>query len=319
MKYTDADSPNLDKTIMNSITKRDTTYRLFGYLMIIAASVLFGVNGNLSRLLLDDGISPVTLVELRMLIGGASLFIIMGVGWRKGLKLPSAHLGWLVAFGFSLALVTYCYFVAISRLPLAIALVIQFSATTWMALGEALWKRCLPSVTIFTAVILNFGGMILLTEVWQQNLKGLDRTGLLYATLALGAYIAYLLLGRRVGCNIPALPATAYGALIASIFWLAVQPPWSIPATTWQPHHVLLIILVGIIGMAIPFSLVLASLRRIDAMRVGITSMLELASAGIIAYFWLGQRLDFWQIIGCVLVFLGIIILQFEKLTKAEW
>ena len=50
--------------------------------------------------------------------------------------------------------------------------------------------------------------------------------------------------------------------------------------------------------MAIPFSLILGSLRRIDTMRVGIVSMFELPAAGIIAYFWLGQRLDAWQIAG---------------------
>jgi len=74
-----------------------------------------------------------------------------------------------------------------------------------------------------------------------------------------------------------------------------------------------LIALVGIFGMAIPFSLILGSLRRIDTMRVGIASMLELPAAGIIAYFWLGQRLDAWQIAGCVLVLFGVAILQYEK------
>ena len=65
--------------------------------------------------------------------------------------------------------------------------------------------------------------------------------------------------------------------------------------------------------MAIPFSFVLGSLRRIDATRVGIVSMLELVAAGIIAYFWLDQHLDLWQIIGCLLVLIGVTILQFEN------
>ena len=59
------------------------TYRLLGYLMIVTASMLFGVNGNLSRLLFDDGISPITLVELRMLIGGVCLLTVLIVGRRK--------------------------------------------------------------------------------------------------------------------------------------------------------------------------------------------------------------------------------------------
>jgi len=281
--------------------------------MIATASTLFGLNGSLSRLLFDDGISPITLVEFRMLIGAICLLAVLVIWQRRGLKVSRRSWGWIVAFGLSLAMVTYTYFVAISRLPLAIALVIQFTAPAWMVFGVAIWRRKLPSAYVLAALGLTFGGVILLTGLWRAHLNGLDAIGLLSCLLAVVAYIVYLLLGRQVGKSIPSLTATAYGALVASIFWFSVQPPWAIPATTWTLYHLILILLVGIIGMAIPFSLVLGSLRRIDPTRVGITSMLELVAGGIIAYFWLGQHLDFLQIMGCVLVMGGITILQSER------
>ena len=113
--------------------------------------------------------------------------------------------------------------------------------------------------------------------------------------------------------ELPALSSTTYGALVASLFWLVVQPPWSIPASTWQPQRLPLLILVGVVGMALPYALVLASLRRIEAVRVGMVSTFEMVSASVIAYFWLGQDLTIRQIMGCVLVLLGVIILQYEK------
>lgn len=297
---------------MNNREQRPS-YRILGYLMAIGASVLFGFNGSLSRLLFDDGVSPITLVEFRMIIGGFCLGSILLLGWRKGLKLPRRHWGWIIAFGLSLAMVTYTYFVAISRLPIAVALVIQFSATAWMTVGEAIWRRKMPSTYVLLALLLTFGGVVLLTEVWQKSLHRLDFLGLVFANLALITYIAYLLLGRRVGRDVPSFTATTYGALVASVFWLGVQPPWAIPAATWTPQHLTLIALVGIVGMAIPFTLIMTALRRIDATRVGIVSMTELVAAGIIAYFWLGQRLDLWQIGGCLGVLIGVTILQYEK------
>jgi len=282
--------------------------------MVAVASVMFGFNGNISRLLFNDGITPVTLVELRMIIGGCCLLAVLITGRRKELKVPRRSLGWLIAFGLSLALVTYTYFVSISRLPIAVALVIQFSSSAWMVLGEALWRRRRPSTYVLIALGLTIGGIILLTGIWRLSLNGLDAIGMLFALIATAMYIAYLVLGRRIGRDIPPLPATSLGALVASVFWLLVQPPWSIPASTWTPHHLLLIFLVGTIGMAIPFSLVLGSLRRIDATRVGIVSMLELVAAGVIAYFWLGQHLDLLQLAGCLFVMIGITILQYEKL-----
>jgi drug/metabolite transporter (DMT)-like permease len=294
------------------LERQVTTRRLAGYLMVVTSSLLFGFNGNLSRLLFDGGITPVTLVEFRMLIGGVSLLAVLLVGQRQGLKLQRRYWGWIVLFGLSLAIVTFTYFEAISRLPLAIAYVIQFSAPAWMTLGESIWRRKIPSTFVITALAFTFGGIILLTGVWRNSLNGLDSIGLLFASLSIVAFIVYLLVGRRIGQDLPALTATTYGAFVAGIFWLIVQPPWIIPASTWTVPHMLLIAVVGIVGMAIPFSLVLASLRRVDATRVAIVSMLELVAGGVIAYFWLGQHLDVWQIAGCLSVMVGITILQVE-------
>jgi drug/metabolite transporter (DMT)-like permease len=300
------------------LERQVTTRRLAGYLMVVTSSLLFGFNGNLSRLLFDEGITPVTLVEFRMLIGGVSLLAVLLVGQRQGLKLQRRYWGWIVLFGLSLAMVTFTYFVAISRLPLAIAYVIQFSAPAWMTLGESIWSRKIPSTFVITALASTFGGIVLLTGVWRNSLNGLDSIGLLFASLSIVAFIVYLLIGRRVGQDLPALTATTYGAFVAGIFWLIVQPPWIIPASTWTVPHLLLIAVVGIVGMAIPFSLVLASLRRVDTTRVAIVSMLELVAGGVIAYFWLGQHLDVWQIAGCLSVMVGITILQVEAVMQQQ-
>src|SRR5205085_5326104 len=113
----------------------DKTYRLGGYLLVITASLMFAVNGNISRILFDAGISPTTLVEFRMMIGCVLLFCFMLAGKRSELKIPHGRQWfWVIAFGLSLAAVTYVYFVAISRMPIAIVLVIQFSAPIWMTL-----------------------------------------------------------------------------------------------------------------------------------------------------------------------------------------
>jgi drug/metabolite transporter (DMT)-like permease len=291
---------------------------LTGYMMVICAALLFGLNAYFSRLLFDQGISPTTLVEFRMLIGGTCLVLALLCWKRSALKLPKHNWGTIIAFGLSLAFVTYTYFVAISRLPFAIALVIQFSATSWMALGQALWLRRWPSPAISLSVVLTLGGVLLLTGLWQQQISGLDSIGLVFALLSLITYIIYLVIGRYAGRNLPALTSTTYGALVASLFWLIVQPPWSIPVSTWQPQHLMLIMLVGILGMAVPFSLMLAALRRLDATRVGLVGMLELVASSFIGYVLLGQTLTIWQILGCLLVLAGIVIISIEQLYRAS-
>jgi len=147
--------------------------------------------------LIDRGVTPITLVEFRMFVGGCCLFGFLGLRQRHALKISWQVVGWLLAYGLCMALVTYTYFVAISKIPIAVVLVIQFTAASWMALGVALWRRRLPSRPMLVALSLTLGGVVLLTEVWQQNLGGLDPVGLLFAFFALVTFTVSCCSPRR--------------------------------------------------------------------------------------------------------------------------
>ena len=287
--------------------------KTLGFLFVLTAAVLFGINGSLSRLLFESGVTPLTLVEFRMLVGSLCLFAFLVTQPREIWRLPRHSRGWLVAFGLSIALVTYTYFVAISRVNIALVLVIQFTGPVWMATAVALWHRRMPSWQVLLALLLALSGVVLVTGLLELRLGSLDMIGLLFSLFALIAFIAYLVLGRRVGGQLHPIASTAYGAVVAAAFWFIVQPPWSVPASTFQPHTFVLIVLVGIIGMAVPFALEVAALRRLDATRAGIAAMFELPASALIAFLWLGQRLDLWQVLGCALVLAGITIVQLEK------
>lgn len=293
--------------------RRGTASSFLGYAMVLTAAVMFGINSSLSRLLFNSGVTPVTLVEIRMIVGGICLLSFCLMGPRHVLKLPRRALVWIIAFGLSLGLVTYTFFVSISRIPIAVTLVIQFTGPAWMTLAGAFWRKRLPSWSVLVALALTIGGVVLVTGLEHQSLSGLDSIGLLFAIFVLLLFIAYLMLGQRVGRHLPSVAGTAYAAIVASLFWLIVQPPWSVPASTWHPQTFGLIFLVGIIGMALPFSLELAALRRLDATRVGIAAMFELPASAAVAFIWLGQDLDLWQILGCALVLAGVTIVQLEK------
>ena len=234
--------------------------KTLGLLFVLTAAVLFGINGSLSRLLFDSGVTPVTLVEIRMIVGSLCLFALLSTQPRQVWRIPRRTWGWLVAFGLCIALVTYTYFVAISRVPIALVLVIQFTGPVWMATAVALWRRRLPSWHVFLALLLALSGVVLVTGLLEQRLGSLDVIGLLFSFFALISFIAYLVLGRKVGGHLHPIASTAYGAGVAAVFWLLVQPPWSIPASTWNLHTFILMVFVGIIGMAIPFSLEVAAL-----------------------------------------------------------
>ena len=57
--------------------------KTIGLLFVLTAAVLFGINGSLSRLLFDSGVTPLTLVEIRMIVGSLCLFALLATQPRQ--------------------------------------------------------------------------------------------------------------------------------------------------------------------------------------------------------------------------------------------
>ncbi|MGW6982607.1 EamA family transporter [Streptomyces sp. NPDC054932] len=282
-----------------------------GYLMVLTACTLFGLVGTESRVLIDHGITEITLTQFRMFFGFLSMGVALAVFRRDLLRVGRREVPGLIGFGLSLALVIYCYSMAIARLPLAVALVLQFSAAAWLTLADAVRRRRRPPLNVPVALALTLGGVVLMVGVSGSELGALDSVGLLFGLATTASYIVYLHCGRQVGKTVPAATSTTYGALVAAVAWTFVQPPWQIASAAWQPSNLVPLVLIGVIGMAIPFALILAALRRTGPERVGMLSTFEIVATSAIAYVWLGQTLSPQQCAGCLLVVVGVAVCSY--------
>lgn len=274
----------------------------------MTACVLFGLAGTTSRILIDHGISALTVTEFRMFFGFLSLFTVLGTTRRHLLHVSRQWLPRVAALGLSLALVIYCYSMAIARLPLAVALVLQFSSAAWLAAADAVRQRQRPPSNILVALPLTLGGVILMVGVGGAQLSHLDLTGLVFGLATAAAYILYLVCGRRIGAAVPAGTSTMYGSLVAAAAWSCVQPPWRIENTAWEPRTLVPLVLVGVLGMAAPFALVLTAVRRLGPTRVSMLGTFEIVATSVIAYVWIGQALTPAQCFGGVLVITGVTV-----------
>ena len=109
-----------------------------GYLMAAAAALLWGVNGAVSKTILSTGLSSERLAQVRSLGAAAGLVAIVAVIAPGRLRLTRRELPYLLAFGFiGLAFVQWFYFLAIHRLAIGVALLIEYLAP----LLVALWAR----------------------------------------------------------------------------------------------------------------------------------------------------------------------------------
>jgi drug/metabolite transporter (DMT)-like permease len=298
---------------------------LLGYGMIFLASTLFAVNGTVSKVIQDAGLSSARLTQVRSTGAFAGLALVLALTNRRALRLRAREVPLLVLFGVcGLAFVQWFYFIAIHRLAIGIALLIQYLAP----LLVALWARFVGHEEvrrrIWLALALALAGLALVVEIWSGI--ALDARGVAASLAGALSYALYILVAEHAVATRDPISLSCYGFFFASLFWAAVQPWWSFPdgvlgrTTSLHGHlaslHLPVWALVGwliVLGAIVPFALVLAALRHVSATRAGIAAMLELPAATLVAFLWLGESLGLFQLLGGGVVLGAIALAQTSR------
>ncbi len=295
-----------------------------GVAMVAGAAVLFGINGSVSKVVLESGLTSVQLTQARSIGAALGFALILALTNPGRLKVTWRELPFLLVFGITgVAFVQWFYFISIHRLPVGIALLIEYLAP----LLVALWARYVLHEDvrrrIWAALALALVGLSLIVELWGAGESALDSVGIAASLAACIAYAVYILMAERGVTRRDPISLTAYGFAFAALFWLAVQPLWKFPFATMDDsvsllgnldHRTaplwLLVAFVVLVGTMATFALVVSALRHLSATRVGIVAMLEPVAAAAVAWAWLGEMLGTAQLIGGAIVLAGIALAQ---------
>lgn len=294
-----------------------------GFLAVSAAAVLWAFGGTYARTLIDKGASPLEITEARAWIA----FLALGswTWWRSRRGGPEAGRercpAWIVIlFGLSIASANYFYYSAVGSLPVAVAIVIQYTAPALVVLWLAFAGRTPPSRRVMLALTAAIAGVALLSElpgvVWGEGSELAPR-GVAAAIASAFAFASYIVTGERVERSAGAVGSLARGFGVASVLWIVIQATRGRPDTLLDASLLPGVLLLGVVATIIPFSLFLWGLARIGPSRAGIVSTLEPLSAALLAYFWLDQSLTGIQIMGAALVVVGIAVVQSERSDAA--
>ncbi len=224
-------------------------------------------------------------------IGFAALVLL--VLWRPRLRgYARADYAVAILFGLSVAGMTFSFYSALDRIPLGIAVTLEFVGPLGMAVAGS--RRLLDGVWVLLAAV----GIVLLTP-WG-GIK-LDPLGVVLALLAGSFWAAYILLSARVGRafigGTGLAIAMATGALV-------LTPVGVLSAGVSLLHPQLLLVgaCVALLSSVIPYSLELEALRRLPIQVFGVLMSLEPAVAAIIGFLVLGEVVGLRALIAIVLV-----------------
>lgn len=299
---------------------RGTVYALTG-------ALLFGVNGSVAKVVIGAGVTPAQLTFMRSLAAALISGAVLLFTARRHFRLTGRELGYFAMLGvLGVAIIQWLYAVAIARLPVGVALLIEYTAVILVALAAWLIFRERVHTRLWLAIAAVIVGLAVVAQVWDSHL---DALGVIAATGAAFAYAFYFLAGERGVARRPAMAVAFWSTLFATSFWALFSQWWTIdPAlfTTrvsltgaladavvpvWLPLAWVLTL-----GSFAPFVLSFAALRHLSATAVGILASSEVLFAFIVAWLWLGETLAAIQIAGAGLVLAGIVVAQTARDRK---
>jgi inner membrane transporter RhtA len=239
---------------------------------------------------LFDEAGPGGVVLLRLLLSAAILLTLARPSVRGRSR---ADLRAAVAFGVVLAGMNWSFYEALHRLPLGVAVTIEFTGPLAVAVAGS--RRLLDGVWVLLAA----GGVVLLAV--RGGHHGVHAMGVFLGLVAASCWALYILLSQRVGAAFAQLDGLAIALGVGA---LLVIPAGIVEGggSLLRPHIVAGGLGVALLSSLIPYSLEITALRRLTAYRFGLMMSLEPAVAALAGVIVLGQPLTTVLAIALVMV-----------------
>ncbi len=278
--------------------------------MAFSAAACFGVGGIIAKAAFNAGVAPSLLAEWRILFGFIVYAAIFAVIRPAAFRVRRGDLPLFALFGVvGLAGVQWSYYESIQRLPVGVAVVIQYTAPVLLLIWARLRGRRVGS-RLWLAAALALVGCFFAAGAYDAALFQLNTDGVALSVLSAFIFALYFSLAERILKRYGTPTLLVYGFGFALLAWAVFRPLWTLPWSTTTSDIYLLLLGVIIVATVIPFGLTLAAVKLIPAARVGLTATIEPVVAAIAAFLVLGEQLAPPQIAGGAIVIVAILIAQ---------
>jgi len=203
----------------------------------------------------------------------------------------------LTVFGICIAVMNLCFYLAIDRIPLGVAVAIEFIGPLGVA---ALTSRRISHLAWIALAAI---GIVLLSPLSGVDL---DALGVVFALLAGAGWALFIIIAGRIGTSIPGSAGLAIGMGIAAI----VISPFALPVVDELASSPMLLLAglgVALLSTTIPFSFEFEALKRLSTRTYGILVSLEPGVAALIGAMFLSERIGIQGLIAVICVIVAAI------------
>jgi inner membrane transporter RhtA len=246
---------------------------------------------------LAKGLFPVVGAQGATALRLAFAALILLAVWRPWrTKLTGRELRVVMVYGAALGVMNLTFYLALERIPLGIAVAIEFTGPLGVALLAT--RRPLDFVWALLAV----AGILLILPLSEAS-QALDPLGVVWALAAGTCWALYILFGQRAGAAVHGGTATSLGMVTAALLVF----PFGVAHAGWGLLNVSLLPMalgVAVLSSALPYSLEMTALKALPTRTFGVLMSLEPALAALAGLLFLREQLTVlqWVAVGCVIL-----------------
>ena len=289
------------------------------YLLIMGAAVLWASSGTASKYLFNMGMHPYTLAQYRVTFSALLILGYLFFFKINSLKISVKDLWYFIVLGaLGMGGVQVTYLFAISKIKVAMAILLQYLAPFFVAIYSYLFFKERMDRWKVLSILLAFVGCFLVVEVYSVSFFSLDRQGVIAGLFSAGFFSFYSLLGERLMRKYSPWTVLFYAFVFAALLFNIILPPKNLLLWGTEFRWWITVAYIISFGTVIPFGFFFMGIEHLRATRATIVATLEPISAGILSFIILGEVLSPWQIFGGFLVITAIIIIQSRREIDPE-
>jgi inner membrane transporter RhtA len=258
---------------------------IFAVALIIMSMLSLVSGASLAKqLFIAIGTESTSVIRLAV---AAFFLLIIWRPWRT--KLNRGQLKIIATYGICLGVMNFLFYLAIARLPLGIAIAIEFIGPLSVAIY--LSRKAFD----FLWAILAITGVVLILPI-SNTQESIDIIGVVYALGAAAAWALYITQGKKAASATHSGVVTSLGmsAGLVAVFPFGAT---NIPLIFSSSTLIFTAIGVGILSSAIPYSLEMIALKKLASKHFSLLMSMEPAIGAIAGYFYLNEKLSLMQIL----------------------
>ncbi|WP_417555142.1 EamA family transporter [Microbacterium sp.] len=297
-----------------------------GLLVALGAAFSFGMSGAWARGLIDAGWTPGAAVTARVWVAALVLLVPTIRAMRGRWHVLRRNAGMIVAYGLLAVTATQlCYFQAVAVMDVGIALLIEYTAPVAVVLWLWLRRGEKPTGRSILGAVIAFAGLILMLDILTG--ARVDVGGIFWALATMVGAATYFVLSAREDTGMPPIALAGTGLLLGAV-GLTVAGLVGVLPMRWNLEDVAYrfgsvpwfvpVLAIGLLATALAYVLGIASTRMLGSRLASFVALAEVIAALLFGWMLVGQLPEPVQLLGALLVMVGVVVVKLGEPAAAE-